>query len=123
MSLVLFIAGAILLVIVALLPVKIAAGLVGARNDSFVACLIAVIVAVLINLLAARLFHYGGVVSALLTGVAYMLVLETSYLKGVVIALLQVVIAWLFGLLLVALGLARLVHMMGPGTAHGGGWV
>jgi hypothetical protein len=123
MSLVLFIVGAILLVIVALLPVKIAAGLVGARNDSFGACLIAVIVAVVINTLAARLFHYGGFVSALLTGVAYMLVLETTYLKGVLIALLQVVIAWLFGLLLMALGLVQLVHMMGPGTAHGAGWV
>ena len=126
MSLLLFVLATILLVIVALLPVKIAANLIGARNTGFGACLVAVLVAVVVNLVAGHLVHYGGLVSVLVTGLVYMGILETTYVKGVLIALLQIVIAWLLKLVLVALGFISLIHVIGPavGPATGGAsWI
>lgn len=126
MSLILFVLAVVVIVLVALLPVKIAAHVVGARNPAFGACFAAVVVAVVINLVAAHFFRYGGVVSVLLTAIAYMWLLETTYLKGVLIALLQIVIAWVLKIVLIALGFVTLVHVIGPmvGPMSGRGhWV
>jgi hypothetical protein len=124
-SLLLLIGAIILVVIVALLPVKIAASVVGARNRGFGACFLAVIVALLINGIFGHLFRYGFFIGALVTGLAYMWVLGTTYWRGVGIALLQTVITWLIGLLLAALGLVALAPWLGHGTsaATGGSWV
>ena len=120
MSLLLLVCAVIVLVLVSLLPVKIAASIVGARRTGFGACLVAVVVALVINSIAARLFHYGGFVSVLVTGLAYMGVLDTTYLRGVVIAVLQAVVSFLLLLLLGALGFAAaLVPFLGTHGATG----
>ena len=120
-----FLIAAALMVLVALLPVKIAASLVGARNSAWKACLIAVVVAVAVHLVLHHFVRYGSVVAALLTGAVYMVLLETSYLKGVLIALLQGVLAWLLGLVLAMLGLAAMAHLIGPSLAPAAGahWI
>lgn len=124
MSLLFLIAAIVLAVIVALLPVKIAAGLMGAKRTTFGACLVAVILSLVVNAVAGRMFHYGAIVSALLTGLAYMAVLDTTYVRGVLIALLQSVIVWLLALLLAALGFVALMPVLGHGAqAAGAGWV
>jgi len=120
-----FVVATVLLVLVALLPIKIAASLVGARNTGFGACLVAVIVAVLIHIVLGRLIHYGQFVGVLITGAVYMGLLETSYLKGVLIAMLQVLLSWVLKIVLIALGFVTLVHLVGPtlGPTAGGTWI
>ncbi len=110
----------VVLVLLALLPVKIAAGAMGARRTSFGACLVAVILAFIVNAVFGRLFAYGWFVSVLVTGFAYMLVLDTTYLRGVMIAVLQAVVSFLLVLLLGVLGFATaLVPFLGTHAATG----
>jgi hypothetical protein len=127
LSLLLLVLSLVLVVLFLVLPVKVAASIVGARRTGFGTCVGAIIVAVLINFVAGRLIHYGEFVSVLLTALAYMAVLDTTYLRGVVIAVLQLVFMWLFAILAAALGFAALLpvfaHGIAPVMHHHGSWV
>jgi hypothetical protein len=108
----------ILLVILALLilPIKLAANYVGAQNTGVLFCVVALIfagaiqkaVAVLLPQLAFDYPALSPLISILLSGFAYMLVLGTSYGKGIVIAILQVILSvlliFVFGLLGLSVG-------------------
>lgn len=108
----------IILVILAILilPIKLAAGYVGAKNTGILMCIVALIFAAAIQKAVAVLlpqlsFHYPALsplISILLSALAYMLVLGTSYGKGIAIAILQmlltVLLLLLFGLLGVSVG-------------------
>jgi hypothetical protein len=99
-----------------ILPVKLAADYVGARNTGVLMCIVALIFAAVIQhavaiLLPQLAFNYPALsplVSILLSAFAYMLVLGTSYGKGIAIAILQVILTvllvFLFGLLGLSMG-------------------
>lgn len=107
-----------LLVILAvlILPVKLAADYVGARNTGFLMCIVALIFAALIQksvaiLLPQLSFKYPALhplISILLSALAYMLVLGTTYGRGIAIAILQIILTvlliFLFGLLGLSVG-------------------
>jgi hypothetical protein len=108
----------ILLVIftILILPIKLAANYVGAQNTGVLMCIVALIFAAVIQeavaiLLPQLAFDYPALrplVSLLLSGFAYMLILGTTYGKGIAIAILQIIlkIALLFlvGLLGLSVG-------------------
>lgn len=108
----------IILVILVILvfPVKLAADYVGARNTGILMCIVALIfaaaiqkaVAVLLPQLALNYPALNPLVSILLSALSYMLILGTSYGKGIVIAILQIILTvllvFLFGLLGLSVG-------------------
>ena len=108
----------IILVILAILimPIKLAANYVGAKNTGVLMCIVALIFAGMIQK-AVMLFvpqigmayhALNPIVSILLSAFAYMLILGTTYVKGIVIAILQiiltVVLIFVFGLLGLGIG-------------------
>jgi hypothetical protein len=99
-----------------ILPIKLAADYVGAKNTGILMCIVALIFAAVIQKAVAVLlpqlsFNYPALsplVSILLSALAYMLILGTSYGKGIAIAILQVILTLLllfvFGLLGLSVG-------------------
>lgn len=99
-----------------ILPIKLAADYVGAKNSGILMCIVALIFAAVIQKAVAVLlpqlsFNYPALnplISILLSALAYMLVLGTSYGKGIVIAILQiiltVILVFVFGLLGLGVG-------------------
>lgn len=106
----------LIILAILILPVKLAADYVGARNTGFLMCLVALIFAAIIQkavsvLLPQLAFNYPALaplISILLSALAYMLVLGTSYGKGIAIAILQVILTliliFVFSLLGLSLG-------------------
>ncbi len=108
----------IILIVLAILilPVKLAADYVGARNTGVLMCIVALIFAAAIQkavavLLPQLAFYYPALsplVSILLSAFAYMMILGTSYGKGIAIAILQVILTvlliFVFGLLGLSIG-------------------
>ena len=83
-----------IVVVLLILPVKLAANWVGASNTGTISCLLALILAAAIQKGFAYILpsvdeNLGLFLSIPLSGLAYMLVLGTSFLKGVVIAVVQ----------------------------------
>lgn len=83
---------AIALAVIAV-PVMIAARIVGAGRNGFWICLLAAIVSSLIVGLAVRVFHGGGLLSFFVAPVGYMWILGTTYLRGLLMVLLQYLMA------------------------------
>lgn len=108
----------IILIILAILilPVKLAADYVGAKNTGVLFCIVALILAASIQKVVAMLlpqlaFNYPALnplISIFLSGFAYMLILDTTYGKAIVIAILQIILTFvllfLFGLLGLSVG-------------------
>jgi hypothetical protein len=92
-----------------LLPVKLAAGWMGADRNDFMSCFFAVILAIVINVFASMLVKYGTVVSIFVAAIAYMLVLGTTYLRAIAIELLSIAILYGMLAILIALGIAPAV--------------
>ena len=95
--------------VVLLLPVKIAAGWMGAERTSFLSCFFAVVFAMIINAVASMFVKYGTFVSIFVAAVAYMLVLGTTYLRALAIEILSVAILFGMAAILVAIGIAPAV--------------
>lgn len=89
-------------------PVMIGARIVGAGRTGFWACLAAVIVATIIGWVAVLFLHRLGLLSIFVTALAYMWVLDTTYLRALAIAVIQIAIFLLvaFAIALTALGSA-----------------
>lgn len=106
----------IILAILALLilPIKLAANYVGAQNTGVLFCIVALIFAAAIQKAVAILlpqlqFNYPALnplISILLSGFAYMLILGTTYGKGIVIAILQIILTVLLLFIVGLLGLS-----------------
>jgi hypothetical protein len=79
--------------LVSLLPVKIAAIIVHARRTGFFWCFIATLVAGMFHMVAMSIPGPGIVLSFLLAGAGYAVILRTSYASGLVITVLQFIIA------------------------------
>jgi hypothetical protein len=91
----------LVVVVVTVLPVMLAAGLVGARNAGFWAALVAVLLHAGLSQLAHHLIGDPllALVLRLLGGAAiYAYALETSLWRGFAVSVLAVAIAWLIGL-------------------------
>ena len=78
-----------LVLAISIIPVKIGASVVGAKRDGLVACFVALVLASLIGGFAARHFHLGGALSVFVAALVYMLVLDTTYLRGLAVAVIQ----------------------------------
>lgn len=90
------------------LPVRWAAAAVGARKAGYLRCLFALLVASLLYSLGALAPTVGALIGFLLSAAGFAAILGTTYMKGIVIAVLHVV----FGVLL-AVGAALLAAALG----------
>jgi len=98
----------VLLIVVA--PTMIAARIVGAGRNGFWSCLLALIVSFLIVGFAVRVFHAGGLLGFFVAPLGFMLILDTSYLRGLGIVILQYLIALLIGVVIAFTALGSLIH-------------
>lgn len=105
----------VLLIIFAILvlPVKLAADYVGARNTGILMCVAALLLAGLIQTAVESFFpllefHYvvDSLVSILLSALAYMAVLGTTYGKGIAIAILQIILTFVLVAIVGMLGVS-----------------
>ena len=89
--------GFILLLLFWLVPIKIGAVMVGAGRTGLGWCFLASVAAWFFLILFSMILWHGGVLlSVFTTALAYMLVLQTTYLKGLAIAAIQFVVTWIF---------------------------
>ena len=98
----------IVVVVLLVLPLKFAAQFIGAKNTGFLSCLFALIVSALFQYGVNHFFPnldntYGWLVTVPVAAIAYMLVLGTSFIKGVLIAIVQVILAVLLTALVASL--------------------
>ncbi len=106
------IAIAIILAIL-ILPIKFAATYVRAKNTGVFMCLLALIFAAIIQkgvsisfpLISLQHPIFDSIGALLLSAFAYMLVLGTTYLKGIAIALIQILLTVLLAFVIGLLGL------------------
>ena len=99
----------VLLIVVA--PVMIGARIMGAGRTGFWMSLLAMIVSYLIVGVAVRLFHGGGLLAFFAAPLGFMLILDTTYLRGLGIVVLQYVITAVIVLVLAFTALGSMVHM------------
>jgi hypothetical protein len=99
----------VLLIVVA--PVMIGARIVGARRTGFWMSLLAMIVSYLIVGVAVRMFHGGGLLAFFAAPLGFMLILDTTYLRGLGIVVLQYVITAVIVVVLAFTALGSMVHM------------
>ncbi|HEY9023430.1 MAG TPA: hypothetical protein VIP05_03950 [Burkholderiaceae bacterium] len=105
----------VIIVLVALLvtvvPTMVAARIVGARRSGFWICLLALIVSSLIVGLALRLFHGGGLLAFFVAPLGFMWILDTTYLRGLGMVVLQYAITAVIVLVLMFTALGSMLHM------------
>ena len=99
-----------LVLAISVIPVKIGASLVGAKRDGLLACFVALVLASLIGGFAARHFHLGGALSVFVAALVYMLVLDTSYLRGLAVAVIQFALSVLLVIALAATFVGPMLH-------------
>lgn len=109
--------GLVVTLLLQVVSVMIGARVVGARRTGFWMSLLAILVAWLITGIALHVFRGGGVLSLLVDALAYMLILDTTYLRGLAITLIQWVLTAVFAVILavvffgsMAAGMHRLMH-------------
>jgi hypothetical protein len=108
LSFIIFVAVILLLTVV---PVMIAARVVGARRTGFWISVLALVVSYLIVGAALRMFHVGGLLSLFAAALGYMLILDTTYLRGLAVAILQYIFAAVIVVILLFTALGSMVHM------------
>ena len=102
----------ILAIVILVIPVKIGAHMVGAGRTGFWHCLAALVVSGLISGFALRAFHIGGALSIFVVALGYMLILDTTYLRALAIAVISAVLAALIAFALAATILAPQLHRL-----------
>ena len=100
-----------LILLVTVVPVMIAARIVGAGRTGFWMCLLALIVSSLIVGVAFRMFHIGGLLGFFASALGYMLILDTSYLRGLGIVVLQYLIMVVIVVVLTFTAIGSMFHM------------
>lgn len=101
-----------IILVVTVVPVMIAARIVGARRNGFLVCFAALLIAGLINWFAVLTFHIGGVLSIFASALGFMWILDTTYLRGLAIALLQILLTAVLVFLLAATAIGGAMHGM-----------
>lgn len=99
------------ILLLTVVPVMIAARVVGAKRTGFGVSLLALVVSYLIVGVALRLFHGSGIVSIFAAALGYMLILDTTYLRGLAVVFLQYLITALIVVVLMFTAIGSLVHM------------
>ena len=100
-----------LILLITVAPVMIAARIVGAGRTGFWICLLALFVSLIIVGVAVRMFHGGGLLAFFVAPLGFMLILDTTYLRGLGIVILQYLIAFLIGLVIAFTALGSMLHM------------
>ncbi|MHC9510025.1 hypothetical protein [Kangiella sp. M94] len=98
----------LIVVLLLVLPLKFAAKFIGARNTGFFSCLFALIVSALFQFGVDYYFPglddtYGWLVTVPVAALAYMLVLGTTFLKAILIGIVQVILMVLLTALVASL--------------------
>jgi hypothetical protein len=106
-----FILIALAILVFTVVPVMIAARIVGAARTGFWICFGAMIVSLLIVGFAARIFHIGGLLGLFVAPLGYMWILDTTYLRGLVMVFLQYLIAAAFAVILAFTALGSMLHV------------
>ena len=100
-----------LVLFVSVVPVMVGARVVGAKRNGFWICLGALLIASLISWLAVRLFHGLGILGIFASALGYMLVLDTTYLRGLGIAVIQMVLTVVLVVVLMATAIGSMFNM------------
>jgi hypothetical protein len=105
--------GIVVLVVLLLtvVPVMIGARIVGAKRTGFWMSLLALVVSSMIVGVALRLFHNSGLLALFVAPLGYMWILDTTYLRGLAMVILQYVIAGLIAVVLMFTALGSMLHM------------
>lgn len=98
---------------ISVVPVMVGARVVGARRNGFWIAFAALLIANLIVAFAFHLFRNLGFLSIFAAALGYMLVLDTTYLRGLGIALIQLVLTVLLVVALVMSSIGAMLHMRG----------
>ena len=101
----------IVILLVTVVPVMIAARIVGAARTGFWICLLALFVSFLIVGFAVRVFHGGGLLAFFAAPLGFMWILDTTYWRGLGIVLLQYLIAILIGVIIAFTALGSAIHI------------
>ena len=104
-----FVVLVVLLVTVA--PVMIAARIVGAGRTGFWASLLAMIVSTLIIGIAAHIFRNLGLLAFFVAPLGFMLILGTTYLRGLLMVVLQYLIIGVIFAILMFTAIGSALHM------------
>jgi len=105
-----FLIAVVIALLFAVVPVMIAARIVGARRTGFWISLLAIVVSLLIVGIAVRLLHGLGLISFFIAPVGYMLILQTTYLRALGIVVLQYVISVVVAVVLAVLLFGGVMH-------------
>ena len=100
-----------LVLLVTVVPVMIAARIVGAKRTGFWICLVALVVSSLIVGLAVRMFHGGGLLAFFASALGFMWILDTTYWRGLGIVILQYLIIVLVVVILTFTAIGSMFHM------------
>ncbi|MDP9126462.1 MAG: hypothetical protein M3N82_18005 [Pseudomonadota bacterium] len=100
-----------LILLITIAPVMIAARIVGAGRTGFWICLLALFVSLIIVGVAVRMFHGGGLLAFFVAPLGFMLILDTTYLRGLGIVVLQYLIAALIAVILAFTAIGSMFHM------------
>ena len=100
-----------LILLVTVVPVMIAARIVGAKRTGFWVCLLALIVSALIVGVAVRLFHGGGLLAFFASALGFMWILDTTYWRGLGIVVLQYLIIAALVVILTFTAIGSMFHM------------
>lgn len=89
--------GLAVVTIILIVPIKIAASMVGAQRNGIFSCFFAILLSAIIQAAAAKLIpgiseRLGVLLSLPLAAIAYAFILGTSFFKGIGIAILQIVV-------------------------------
>ncbi len=100
-----------LILLITVAPVMIAARIVGAGRTGFWICLLALFVSLIIVGVAVRMFHGGGLLAFFVAPLGFMLILDTTYLRGLAIVVLQYLITALIAVILTFTAVGSMFHM------------
>jgi len=106
-----FVLVVLVILLVTVVPTMIAARIVGAGRTGFWICLLALIVSSLIVGFAVRVFHGGGLLAFFVALLGFMWILDTTYLRGLAMVLLQYLITAVIVLVLMFTALGSMLHM------------
>jgi len=101
----------LVILLLTVVPVMIAARIVGAGRTGFWICLLALFVSSLIVGFAVRAFHGGGLLAFFVAPLGFMWILDTSYLRGLLMVILQYVIIAVIAVVLMFTALGSMLHL------------
>ena len=106
-----FLIAVLVILLLTVVPVMVAARIVGAGRTGLWICLLALFVSSLIVGFAVRLFHGGGLLAFFVAPLGFMWILDTSYLRGLLMVILQYVIIAVIAVVLMFTALGSMLHL------------